>query len=50
MEIILIRQIGGPTTHLLTIDNVQPEVILRRIKSTITHLKLGLQTNITIAI
>ena len=30
MEIISIRQIGGLTTHLLTIDNVQPEVILRR--------------------
>ena len=39
LQIILIRQIGGPTTHLLTIDNVQPEVILRRIKS---NLKFGL--------
>ena len=46
-EIISIRQIGGPTTHLLTINNVQPEVILRRIKSTITHLlrlKVGAST------
>lgn len=39
LEITSIRQIGGPTTHLLTIDNVQPEVILRRIKS---NLKFGL--------
>ena len=50
LEIILSRQIGGPTTHLLTIDNVQPEVDLRRIESTITHLKLGLQPKTTIAI